>query len=318
MLATMVSVLFSLCFLNRQLPEVVGLPSNQQNLLHFPAFALLFLSLRWIFRGCRSTRVDLAVTAAALALGCLIEILQPFFGRNASWLDMSLDVVGICTGYVLWRVANGTLARPWLLLCTFVAAIVFIQPAQLYAQWQREQAFPNLLDFDQDSLTAFVEVQGAAELSVVGAPITWHDNPTRVGLLKVTTGPWPGIYLRPSIADWRDYEAISFQVYSPYLHSMTVSLRIDDSHYDGGGDNFDQKYAIVPGVNNLHISLSEVRKAPRERALDMGNIALLFLYVPQPEDPIILYLDNFRLVLSDSKATFVENHHRKPSKKQEE
>ncbi len=300
MLAIVVSVLFSLFFLSRQLPDATGLPNNLQNLLHFPSFALLFLSLRWIFRHDRSARADLSVAVAALALGSLIEILQPFFGRNASWLDISLDMAGIGTGYIIWRIANGTLIRHWLLLCALIAAVVFAQPLQLYAQWQREQAFPDLLDFDRGTLTGFVEVQGAAELSVVDAPRNWRDNRTRVGLLKVTSGPWPGIYLRPPVADWRQYDAISFQIYSPYSQPLTVSLRIDDRHYDGGGDNFERKYAIVPGLNTLRIPLNEVRGAPDERALDMGNITLLFLYVPQPENPINLYLDNFRLLLSDS------------------
>lgn len=301
----MVSIIFSVFFLIRQLPQLISHLDphldHWQNFIHLPAFAGLLFALRWLFRDFIARYLDVTVAMAVLSLGAVIEILQPTFGRNGSWLDMSLDIAGVCAGYIVWRVYNKTLSKSWLLLCLPIVTVGLFQPLSgFYGQWQGERAFPNLLDFDQSTLTRFVELQGEAQLSVEQAPTSWPNNQTRVGYLTVTGSPWPGIFLHPPVADWRDFDSLNLQVFSLNPDPVTLAVRIDDVHYEkGSGDNFDREYSIAPGLNELHISLSDVRMAPPERTMDMQEIRMIFLYIPQPEHPLGLYLDNLRLTLPE-------------------
>ncbi len=297
LLAAFVSLLFPFLFFFWQLPSVNAFLSHLQNFLHLPAFALLLFTLRWILREFESVYVDLAVAMVALSIGVVIELVQPSFGRSASWLDIALDTAGICTGFAAWLVFSQRLAKPWLLLCMFILCGGLYQPGYwLFAQWQREQLFPVMLDFDHTGLTAFAGTLGKAELTVAPAPSAWPDTRSQVGRLRFRPSSWPGIHFQPVVADWRPYGALSLEVFSPVPYTVWLSVRVDDSRYvDGSGDNFDRHFPIQPGVNRLHIPLDDIRNGPPERPLNLGEITQVLIYMAQPEQAVDLYLDNLKL-----------------------
>ena len=74
--------------------EVVGL----DKVAHVGAFGGLLWSFGVLFR--RQPRVLLALYA--IAFGALTEVAQGLLGRDASWLDLLADVLGICVALIAW------------------------------------------------------------------------------------------------------------------------------------------------------------------------------------------------------------------------
>jgi len=88
----------------------------KDKILHFTAFATLVLPCA-IFMA----RSLVWVLPLALAFGGAIELLQPGFGRHASWADFQADVLGVVAGTALGlvlrflikrRVSGAKLSRP--------------------------------------------------------------------------------------------------------------------------------------------------------------------------------------------------------------
>lgn len=74
--------------------EIVGL----DKVAHFGAFGLLLWSLGILFR--YQPRLHLAVYA--IMFGALTELIQGVLGRDASWLDLLADALGIMTALLVW------------------------------------------------------------------------------------------------------------------------------------------------------------------------------------------------------------------------
>lgn len=74
--------------------EVVGL----DKIAHFGAFGGLLWSFGVLFR--RQPRVLLAIYA--IAFGTLTEIAQGLLGRDASWLDLLADALGVFVALTVW------------------------------------------------------------------------------------------------------------------------------------------------------------------------------------------------------------------------
>ena len=74
--------------------EIVGL----DKLAHLGAFGGLLWSFGVLFR--RQPRAFLAVYA--IGFGALAEVVQGLVGRDASWLDLIADAVGVLVALVVW------------------------------------------------------------------------------------------------------------------------------------------------------------------------------------------------------------------------
>ena len=74
------------------------------SLAHIPAYALLVaLSVPVARRLLRARRAALALASCfGLALGLVMEIVQPFFGRSGNLLDMSYNIAGVVLGAGYW------------------------------------------------------------------------------------------------------------------------------------------------------------------------------------------------------------------------
>ncbi len=80
----------------------VGGPAGSDKAYHILAFAALAFPLPLV-----RPRLTIWVALGVIAYGGAIELIQPFFGRQAEWADLVADgigaVVGAVTGYALSR-----------------------------------------------------------------------------------------------------------------------------------------------------------------------------------------------------------------------
>lgn len=70
---------------------------------HFVSFGLVLWAMGVLFR----RRSRLALAAAAIVLGAVIEILQALVGRDAELLDVAADALGVLAALGLWSVLRG-------------------------------------------------------------------------------------------------------------------------------------------------------------------------------------------------------------------
>lgn len=79
--------------------EVVGL----DKVAHFGVFGGLLWSFGVLFR--RQPRILLAVYA--IAFGAVTEVAQGLLGRDASWLDLLADALGVGVALLVWSCWRG-------------------------------------------------------------------------------------------------------------------------------------------------------------------------------------------------------------------
>lgn len=100
-LTALLALLIALLTLLPQAPGPAGIPGFDK-LAHFMAFAVLAGPLAWRF-----PHMWRAVALAGLAYGGVIEIVQPFTGRTASWGDLVADGAGATVGaFIASRTAS--------------------------------------------------------------------------------------------------------------------------------------------------------------------------------------------------------------------
>ncbi len=114
--------------------------------------------------------------------------------------------------------------------------------------------------------------------------------------VRLQPGRYPGIALEYMFEDWSGYDSFSFDVYLEGNGSLPVVVRINDLlHNQMFDDRFNRRFLLKPGNNHISISLSEVRKAPRTRSMDMSRIKNICVFSYQLKETRVLFFDNFRL-----------------------
>ena len=74
-------------------PMPLGGPSGSDKLYHILAFASLAFPLPLV-----RPRLAIWVVVGVIAYGGVIELIQPFFGRQAEWADLLADAIGAVMG----------------------------------------------------------------------------------------------------------------------------------------------------------------------------------------------------------------------------
>lgn len=127
-LALMLVVAGSLLNLDPILPKRA--PGQTTDALHFPTGVLLSLLVYYCF-GRSPQRIWQLLAASALLFGA-IELIQPYFGRGASWGDWGFNLAGVALG-ALWM---HHWSQPRLKIGLFLA-IISMQVWAAYPVWRQ-------------------------------------------------------------------------------------------------------------------------------------------------------------------------------------
>jgi hypothetical protein len=60
-------------------------------------------------------------------------------------------------------------------------------------------------------------------------------------------------------------------------------------------DRYNRELLIHPGYNEIRIPLEEIEDAPANRQLDLSSIHIIHLFIIEPQQPMILYIDDLSL-----------------------
>jgi len=274
---------------------------------HAPLFGVLALIVLGLLRlAPRFERAGIGVYIAALSisvgLGLLSELLQYFGERNADGVDALRDAIGAVT-FLGFHATFDPLLKPHLpcgpftsrrLRATFLLLFLttFWQVGSLGLGYvQRDAAHPRLFDFQHRWERHFYRlVRGDLEATTLPG-----EPSVAVARLTIRPGRYPGLRLRPH-PDWSAYRELKLSVYSDLPGETVLRMRIDDRIHDGTlGDRYNTRFTLLPGWNRLSVDLDEVRRAPKERTMDLSQIRRVALFDVETEQEYSLYLGPIEL-----------------------
>lgn len=253
-------------------------------------------------------RQYLLVLAVAAALGLLVEFIQLSSGRDVEPADFVRDLIGAAVFLTFAALVDPALRghprRHRQVIragAATVATLLLVLALGELALWsaayvQRNQRFPDIAHFDSRWSTRFVSV-GRNDLRFVTPPGDWERGAGgRVGSLTLYPSRYTGFSIDEPYPHWSGYDALAIDLYSEAMDEFSITVRVHDAaHNQAYSDRFNAQFMIGPGSNRLRIPLAAIATAPRNRLMDMDNIAGISLFTVSPPAPLTLLVGSVSL-----------------------
>ncbi len=254
-----------------------------ENAGHLPLFLLVTLGLLIVLRNdFNMSGARLYATAGLIGggLGFASEVIQMPLARDASWEDVFSDAMGALCAVALYVLFG---RRQTLPRSTRIAAVVialactafYVTPLvrMAFAYVHRNAEFPVLADFRH----------GIESVWVVGYGVKRYIGG---GALQVEfrADEWPGVSLHEPMPDWRAFETLAIDVENPDTEPLVFTVRVHDiGHGRTYNDRYNRNFELGPGERRtLRIPLDEIRRGPKDRLMNLGQISDITLFRDQP------------------------------------
>lgn len=274
----------------------LGLLNNAGHAPIFGAFAWLVwrLLLRRPGADAGSAGPYLAAFGVTLVAGAAVEGLQSLVGRDASLFDLLMDAAGAASVLCLaaaWTARRGRWPlRAGLLAGAALAATVVLAPlvegALAYAR--RAGQFPVIASFERRLDLYFLEGGGSA-LERIALPEPWAQGAAVNTLaVRLEHAHSPGLRHNEPAADWRGYQALKLDLINPGETPLRFVLRVHDAAHDQRHiDRFNRSFTLQPRSRRvLQVPLEDIASAPRDRRLDLSQVAGLVLFERSRPAPV--------------------------------
>ncbi len=281
---------------------------------HAPIFGIVCWALLAWFRAWHPptlttvARQYACAIAIAIVLGFATEVAQYVTGRDASWVDFGADTLGVIVFAGFFLLFDRRIATPLVLKTSVaimgVAALVWHTAplvTTLRAYLERNTAFPVLFDGSGTRSNLFAETS-FAEIADGRLPARFARQPNERALrIDFGEGTWPGLHLYEPVSDWRAYHTLVVDVTNPEAAPLELNLRVHDrAHNHEFADRFNRSFLIPAQTRTkLRVPLAEIRKAPRNRELDLSSIDALILFTRRPDAPRTAYLSKIWLAADE-------------------
>jgi len=305
-----IGIILAVSFID--IPGDTKLISEIQNTGHTIIFGVLsvFIVKQYrVFVSSKSSNLLLQYFVAfciCIFAGIAIELIQLVTHRDADIYDVVRDIAGIVAFLGFYSVYDRQkISGAWsiwrmvitisLSLAIFILSLIPITQLSI-KYYQRDRAFPVLVDFTSPWSSAFVFARDA-ELQLVDAPPDWIQAPGK-SVAKLTFFPahYPGLTFEEPQPDWTGYSFLSFNIFSADSEPLKLYIRVHDTrHNQAFDDRFNHQIIISPGNNPVRISLEDIRNAPKGRKMDMKNISGVIIFCSNLQSAESLYLSNLRL-----------------------
>ncbi|MFC1639136.1 hypothetical protein ACFL3B_00045 [Gemmatimonadota bacterium] len=264
-------------------------------------FAATLVFIKWGWRAKAGSYVRLwALTVAGVTLiGLGVEGMQAQLGRSAEPSDLLRNLVGAVLALAFFGTDGTRLAR-WMLTASRAAAILLLLGAvsplvvALSDEIAASRAFPVLSDFE----TPFQLSRWESDvvLSVERNTVRAGTGALRVPL---STARYSKASLEFFPGDWSGASVLLASVFNPDTRAMPLNVRVHDEWHDEHGqsyaDRFNSVFTITAGWNDLRIPLSEIAAGPRERMMDLSQIAGLSFFTVELPEPRTIFIDQVEL-----------------------
>jgi len=171
-----------------------------------------------------------------------------------------------------------------LLACTatWIAPLVSMARAYLH----RDGQFPVLASFDSRMERFWIVSFGVRQ--------EIHDGALDV---EFDADQFPGISFHEPVPDWHSYKALVLDVENPGSEVLHLGVRVHDAgHGREFADRFNRRFEIAAGERRqLRIPLDEIQRGPRNRLMNMEQIANVAVFRTRGAGSTQMRLHSMRL-----------------------
>jgi hypothetical protein len=120
---------------------------------------------------------------------------------------------------------------------------------------------------------------------------------TRSLVLELYPSEYPGLAPMLEKNDWSGYRALCFDIYNPAAKELRISIRIDDREdFPDYKDRYNKSFILQTGLNRKGFPLDSLVTTGGHRNLDLKNIYRVLIFMVNPSEKVVLYVDYMRLV----------------------
>ena len=284
---------------------------SARNVGHAPLFGLLAVILLWLVQlsfGQRLSRLLQYSIAwlGAVGMGAFSEYLQIATQRDADIIDWLRDIAGATAFLALHFTIDSRLSdrerkqrnqakTPIRIAALAILAVVGIPMVMgAAAYWHRHTSFPKMHTFDNYLERKFLDPSDAT-LEYVEPPDEWFGHTSQVAKVTFLPARYPRMEFKEPYPDWRGYQALTLDVFSPGDSSLTLYITIYDCKKSNYQDRYNGELQIQPGQNDLTIPLTDIEHGPKQRLLDLSSIQMINIFMIDPRQPLVLYFDDLLL-----------------------
>lgn len=257
--------------------------------------ANLFL-LRLLLGSTGTFKKIIFISIFSIAIGLVIELVQPNFGRDNSVLDFSYDVLGVTFSALFFAQNSASATKVKVLLVGIFVGISSVIPLYKMELWWKVNQSPVLLNFERPWEDQVYSLDKDVILQKIKASRLFNSEGYAGKLIINSTEMYAGLSLNHAKSDWTTYSKLSWEMVSLRDQPISITLRVHDSvHNQEFSDRYNETFTVVPGFNSFEVDLNKIKTAPLSREMKMQHISNIKFFLIQPENKTILYIDNIQL-----------------------
>jgi hypothetical protein len=239
------------------------------------------------------------IVGITFVLGYLVEALQSGFNRTPDTGDLLRNFIGVGIAICFLLPIRHTI--PKMAITLFQIILLIALTLQFYPiaialidEHHARQTFPVLSDF---------QTAGQIHRWTSDNHIAIENDIGRQGnhamRADLTTNRYSGFSLKHFPANWQHYHKFEFSIYNPSEKAIEITCRIHDKLHLQGlqpyEDRFNATHSFTTGWTTITISLEEIRQAPADRQMDLGQIYSIIFFASDLPHPRTIYIDDVRL-----------------------
>jgi len=247
-------------------------------------------------------KVLLASLLFALLVGGLIEIVQFKIGRYMEWLDILFDLFGALLGFFAVQFfkpkANRVATKPVIMLMSTGVLLAAFYPTYTVVidAFNIEADFPIIADFESANTLQRWKPRDVERLKIDTA---LYRTGRSSASIEFGLGDYPAFSLISLFSNWSAYNFLNISVHNDQSEDLVLDVKIYDRQHLRNGhhfaDRFNREVRLVAGWNDIKINLLDILRAPKNRMMDLHDIAGLTVFIHNPAAPKSIHLDNIHL-----------------------
>jgi len=261
--------------------------------------AAIIINNNWpYFKNSSIWKQLLLISGIIFIIGGIVEILQSKMGRDASWDDLFLDVLGAITAiaFLSNQVKSLNSLFKWtrniifLILFSYALTPLISDGTDEIIQLSQ---FPVLSNFETPFEIKRWDVNVKSR-STKQFRSGQHSLKTEVAKYK-----YQGASLSYFDGDWSQYKTFNISIYNTLDHPVKFSVKIYDAYHKkystGYNDRFNRSIILKQGWNDIKLSTKEIQHGPKKRVMNLTNIRAVTIFPLKNQKPFFIYIDDVYL-----------------------
>lgn len=119
--------------------------------------------------------------------------------------------------------------------------------------------------------------------------------------VRLAPGRYPGVSLKHFPRNWKGAKSLQFSVFNPddpFVLHYRLHDRTHEEHIQRYDDRFNDRQEIEQGWNMVEIPMTEVKRAPVTREMDLENMRNLTIFLVGTDKEQLFYIDDVLLKMS--------------------